>query len=67
MVKVRPEVVGAVIQIIDESAKKGVFSGADLTTVGNIRQQLVEAINEAMPKPEAKEQPQAPNVKPSEK
>lgn len=44
-----------VIQIIDASAEKGVFKGPDLTTVGVLRQRMVEAIQEAQKGAQANE------------
>jgi hypothetical protein len=46
MVEVRPEIIGAVIQIIDLAASKGSFSGNDLSTVGAVRAELVDAVKE---------------------
>jgi hypothetical protein len=47
MVNVRPEILSAVVQIIDMSAAKGVFVGNDLSTVGTVRQELVDLIKSA--------------------
>jgi hypothetical protein len=48
MVNVRPEMLSAVVQIIDMSAAKGVFVGNDLTTVGTVRQELVDLLKSAV-------------------
>ena len=65
MVNVRPELLSAVVQIIDMSAAKGVFVGTDLTTVGTVRQELVDLLNSAV----AEKVPAAETVEmePSEK
>ena len=44
MVQLNPNTVGAMIQIIDVAASKGVFSGVDITSVGQIRSELVEVL-----------------------
>jgi hypothetical protein len=43
-VTVNLNLVSAMIQIIDRSAQAGAFTGVDLTTVGQIRAQLVQVV-----------------------
>jgi len=57
MVEVRPEVVAAVLQVIDLAAKKGVFVGDDLTVVGQVRGELVNAVNASNEKAQSKTKP----------
>ena len=43
-VTVNLNLVAAMVQIIDRSAQAGAFTGADLTTVGQIRAELVRVV-----------------------
>ena len=43
-VTVNLNLVAAMVQIIDRSAQAGAFTGVDLTTVGQIRAQLVQVV-----------------------
>jgi hypothetical protein len=48
MVQIEENILGACVQIIDLAAKNGTFSGNDLSTVGEVRNKLVEAIKPAI-------------------
>lgn len=43
-VTININLVGAMVQVIDRSATAGAFTGADLTTVGQIRAELVRIL-----------------------
>ena len=47
MVKLDINVAGAIVQIIDLAAKTGAFTGQDLTSVGKIREIVVEQVQQA--------------------
>ena len=44
MLEINPNLVMSMMQVIDLSASKGVFTGKDLTAVGEIRRQLEEVL-----------------------
>ena len=39
-------IVGALVQVIDRASEKGTFTGQDITTVGQLRAQLVAKLQE---------------------
>jgi hypothetical protein len=67
MVKIREEIVNAMVQIIDMSASKGVFIGADLSTAGTVRDELVHALAESASSDEKLPAAETVEMEPSEK
>lgn len=49
MINISEEIAATVVQIIDQAAAKGMFSGKDLSVVGTIRSTIVDAIQTAVP------------------
>lgn len=43
-IEMSPNMVAALVQIIDLGSKAGAFQGADVTVVGEVREKLVEAL-----------------------
>ena len=43
-IEMSPNMVAAIVQIIDLGSKAGAYQGADISVVGEVRQQLVEAL-----------------------
>ena len=41
MVEVNPNLLGAMVQIIDVASSKGAFTGQDISAVGDVRKELV--------------------------
>lgn len=48
-VSININLITAMIQIIDRSAQTGTFAGPDLSTVGRVRDELVQIVNENQP------------------
>ena len=55
-VNLEANVVAALVQIIDLGAKKGSYSGSDLSTVGEVRAMLVEKLKPFMQNEEESEE-----------
>lgn len=48
-VTVNLNLIAAMVQIIDRSAQAGAFTGPDLTTVGQVRAEIVRILEENKP------------------
>ena len=55
VVEVPANVVGAMVQIIDLGGKAGAYQGVDITTVGQVREQLVALIQPLIDEAQAEE------------
>jgi hypothetical protein len=47
-IEMSPNVVAALVQIIDLGSKAGAYQGGDITVVGEVREQLVMALKPYM-------------------